>query len=117
MSRIQFSRSKSAFNFLHVQKNSQLFFASADLDEIENISRMHRFGLLLYLIAFGPAFVSVAASVATCLTLAIFVAFAGPTDHDVGLAPELPIRRNITTRKFHYKSFLSRKNPIEYFSL
>ena len=40
-------------------------------------ARQYRFGPLLYLIAFGLAFVSVAASIAACLALAIFFAFAG----------------------------------------
>jgi uncharacterized membrane protein len=68
-----------AFNGLwrHLRKNPRLLFASADPDEIEGITRQYRFGPLLYLIAFGLAFVSVAASIATCLALAVFFAFAG----------------------------------------
>jgi TMEM175 potassium channel family protein len=46
-------------------------------DELEEISRQYRFGPLLYLIGFGLAFVSPAASIAACLVLAIFFAFAG----------------------------------------
>jgi hypothetical protein len=52
-------------------------FATADPDELEEISRQYRFGPLLYLIAFGLAFVSPAASIAACLVLTIFFAFAG----------------------------------------
>jgi uncharacterized membrane protein len=68
-----------AFNGLwrHLRKNPRFLFASADPDEIEGITRQYRFGPLLYLIALGLAFVSVAASIATCLALAVFFAFAG----------------------------------------
>jgi hypothetical protein len=52
-------------------------YATADPDELEGISRRYRFGPLLYLIAFGLAFVSPAASIAACLALAIFFAFEG----------------------------------------
>jgi uncharacterized membrane protein len=61
----------------HLRKHPRLLFATADPDELEGISRQYRFGPLLYLIAFGLAFVSPAASIAACLALAIFFAFAG----------------------------------------
>ena len=68
-----------AFNGLwwHVVKRRHLFLASADQNEIKNITRKDRFGPLFYLISFGLAFVSVAASVAMCLALAIFFAISG----------------------------------------
>jgi hypothetical protein len=68
-----------AFNGLwgHLRRHPRLFLASADPEEIEGISRQYRFGPLVYLIAFGLAFVSVAASIVTCLALAVFFAFAG----------------------------------------
>jgi hypothetical protein len=40
-------------------------------------SRQYRFSPLLYLIAFGLAFVSVATLIVACLALAIFFGFAG----------------------------------------
>jgi uncharacterized membrane protein len=68
-----------AFNgvWRHLRKHPRLLLASADPEEIEGISRQYRFGPLFYLIAFGLAFVYVAAAVAACLALAIFFAFAG----------------------------------------
>jgi uncharacterized membrane protein len=68
-----------AFNgvWRHLRKHPRLLLASADPDEIEGISRQYRFGPLFYLAAFGLAFVSVAAAIATCLALAIFFAVAG----------------------------------------
>jgi uncharacterized membrane protein len=67
-----------AFNgvWRHLRKHPRLLFATADPDEFEGISHQYRFGPLLYLIAFGLAFVSPAASIAACLALAIFFAFA-----------------------------------------
>lgn len=61
----------------HLRKHPRLLFTTANPDEIEGISHQYRFGPLLYLIAFGLAFVSPAASIAACLALAIFFAFAG----------------------------------------
>jgi uncharacterized membrane protein len=68
-----------SFNGLwrHLRTHPRLLLASADPEEIEGISRQYRFGPFVYLIAFGLAFVSVAASVVTCLALAVFFAFAG----------------------------------------
>lgn len=68
-----------AFNgvWRHVRKHPNLLLRSADACEIEGISQQYRFGPLFYLVAFGLAFVSVAASVAACLALAIFFALAG----------------------------------------
>jgi uncharacterized membrane protein len=68
-----------AFNGLwrHLRKHPCLLLGSADPEEIESISKQYRFGPVFYLIAFGLAFVSVAASIAACLALAIFFAFAG----------------------------------------
>lgn len=61
----------------HLRRHPSLLLSSADPTEIEGISRQYRFGPLFYLIAFGLAFVSVAASIIACLLLAIFFAFAG----------------------------------------
>jgi uncharacterized membrane protein len=61
----------------HLRKHPYLLLAAADPDEIARISRQYRFGPLFYLVAFGLAFVNVAASIATCLALAIFFAVAG----------------------------------------
>jgi hypothetical protein len=60
-----------------VARASAPLFATADPDELEGISRQYRFGPLLYLIALGLAFVSPAASTASCLVLAMFFAFDG----------------------------------------
>jgi uncharacterized membrane protein len=70
-----------AFNGMwrYLRKHPHLLLASADPAEIEGISRQYRFGPLLYVIAFGLAFVSVAASVSACLALAIFFAIASRT--------------------------------------
>lgn len=68
-----------AFNgvWWHLRRHPHLLLASADPAEVEGITRQYRFGPLLYLAAFGLAFVSVGASVAACLALAIFFAVAG----------------------------------------
>lgn len=61
----------------HLRKHPHLLFGSADPKEIDGITKQYRFGPLFYLTAFGLAFVSVAASIAACLALAVFFAFAG----------------------------------------
>lgn len=61
----------------HLGRHPGLLLNSADPEEIAAISRQYRFGPLFYVFAFGLAFVSVAASIATCLALAVFFAFAG----------------------------------------
>jgi uncharacterized membrane protein len=68
-----------AFNGVwgHLRRHPHLLLSSADPEEVAAITRQYRFGPLLYLIAFALAFVSVAASVATCLALAVFFAIAG----------------------------------------
>jgi uncharacterized membrane protein len=68
-----------AFNgvWRHLRRRPHLLLSSADPDEVAGITRQYRFGPLLYLVAFGLAFVSVAASVAACLALAVFFAIAG----------------------------------------
>jgi uncharacterized membrane protein len=68
-----------AFNgvWRYLRRHPRLLLASASRAEIEGITRQYRFGPLLYLIAFGLAFISVAASVAACLALAAFFAVAG----------------------------------------
>jgi len=68
-----------AFNgvWRHLRTHPDLLLRSADPCEIEGISQQYRFGPLFYLAAFGLAFVSVAASIAACLALAIFFAIAG----------------------------------------
>jgi uncharacterized membrane protein len=68
-----------AFNGVwgHLRRHPCLLLSSSNPDEIEAITRQYRFGPLLYLVAFGVAFVSVAASIASCLALALFFAFAG----------------------------------------
>jgi uncharacterized membrane protein len=60
----------------HLRKHPDLLLRSADPCEIDGITQQYRFGPVFYLIAFGLAFVSVAASVAACIALAIFFAFA-----------------------------------------
>jgi uncharacterized membrane protein len=73
-----------AFNgvWRHLCNHPHLFLSSADPNEIAGISRQYRFGPLLYLIAFGLAFVSVVLSVVACLALAIFFAFVIRSDAD-----------------------------------
>ena len=68
-----------AFNgvWRYLRKHPHLLLASADPAEIACISQQYRHGPLFYVIAFGLAFVSVVASIAACLALAIFFAFAG----------------------------------------
>jgi uncharacterized membrane protein len=67
-----------AFNgvWRYLRRHPHLLLASADPAEVADISRQYRFGPLLYLTAFGLAFVSVAESMVTCLALAIFFAIA-----------------------------------------
>ncbi|MGH9676647.1 MAG: TMEM175 family protein, partial [Candidatus Acidiferrum sp.] len=67
-----------AFNgvWRHLRLHPNLLLTSADPDEIYCITKQYRFGPLLYLIAFGLAFVSVAASIGMCFALAIFFAVA-----------------------------------------
>jgi uncharacterized membrane protein len=68
-----------AFNALwrHLRRRPHLLLPSADAAEIEGITRRYRFGPAMYAVAFGLAFISVAASVAACLALAVFFAVAG----------------------------------------
>jgi uncharacterized membrane protein len=68
-----------AFNgvWRHLRSHPRLLLSSANPAEMEGISRQYRFGPLMYVIAFGLAYVSVAASIATCFALAIFFAVAG----------------------------------------
>lgn len=64
----------------YASDRNRLLDARADPELVQSITRSYRFGPLLYLIAFGAAWVNVAASVALCLALAIFFALPGKGD-------------------------------------
>ena len=70
-----------AYNLLWrhaIGNEGRLLSRSVDLKKVEAITRQYRFGPLLYLVGFGLAFVSVPASVAINLMLALFFARAPP---------------------------------------
>jgi len=61
----------------HLVRHPELLLKSADPCEVEAISQQYRFGPLMYLIAFGVAFVSVDVSIAICFILALYFGIAG----------------------------------------
>lgn len=69
------------FNILWVyaSQDYKLLDKDADPREVDEITRQYRFGPLLYLVAFGLAFVSVWASLGLCMLLAVFFGLPSPT--------------------------------------
>lgn len=66
----------------HASKNGRLLAQRVDPAEVEQISKQHRFGPIMYFAAFAVSFVSVGLSVGLCLCLAVFIGFKGwPTRH------------------------------------
>lgn len=63
----------------HAVKNGRLLTPGYREDEVATLSRQYRYGPLAYLLAFGLAFVSSAASIGLCLALVVFFAFRGLT--------------------------------------
>lgn len=68
-----------AFNLVwrDASKDGRLLHPGHDPAQVANITRRYRYGPLLYLTAFGLAFVNVWASVGLCLALAVFFARPG----------------------------------------
>jgi uncharacterized membrane protein len=68
-----------AFNLLwrYAARGRRLLDHAASAATIEAIDRSYRFGPALYLLAFALAFVNLAASLATCLGLAVFFSVTG----------------------------------------
>lgn len=60
--------------WFYASRGGRLLAADADQKKVRGISDQFRFGPLLYLAAFGLAFVSAQASLAVCIGLAIFYA-------------------------------------------
>jgi uncharacterized membrane protein len=67
------------FNVLwrYAAHRGRLLATGHDEQEVAAISKQYRGGPLLYLVAFGLAFISVPASVGTCMALAVFFALPG----------------------------------------
>ena len=68
-----------AFNLLwnYASRGGRLLGSRADRVEVKAITRQYRLGPVLYAVAVGLAFYSVAASLVLCLLLALFFAFTG----------------------------------------
>jgi uncharacterized membrane protein len=75
------------FNLLwgYASHRNQLIDKKADPQMVRAITRQYRFGPLLYLIAFGLAFVSAPASIVWNLLLALFYALPGSVVTGIGL--------------------------------
>ncbi|MBN1497313.1 MAG: DUF1211 domain-containing protein [Spirochaetes bacterium] len=61
----------------YAAKNGRLLGRSIDPKEVEQITRQHRYGPIMYLIAFALSFVSTILSVTLCLCLAVFFGYKG----------------------------------------
>ncbi|GAC1355958.1 MAG: TMEM175 family protein [Herpetosiphon sp.] len=59
----------------YASRGGRLLDPSADPEMVQSITEQYRFGPLLYLIAFGLAFISATASLGLCVLLALFFAF------------------------------------------
>ncbi len=68
-----------AFNLVwyYASRGNRLLASDADQRQVQAITKAYRFGPLLYLIAFGLAIVSVAASIGLVFALAIYFALPG----------------------------------------
>lgn len=68
-----------AFNLVwrDASKDGWLLHSGHDPTQVANITRRYRFGPLLYLTAFGLAFVNIWASVGLCLGMALYFARPG----------------------------------------
>jgi len=58
----------------YASRDRRLLSADAEQKQVDAITRQYRFGPILYLSAFGLAFVSAQASLAVCIGLAVFFA-------------------------------------------
>lgn len=61
----------------YAAKNGRLLARSVDLKDVEQITKQHRYGPIMYLAAFAVSFVSTGMSVGLCLCLAVFFGFKG----------------------------------------
>lgn len=61
----------------YAAKNGRLLARTIDREDIEQITRQHRYGPIMYFAAFAVSFVSTGMSVGLCLFLAIFFGFKG----------------------------------------
>lgn len=80
------------FNLLwrHASAGHRLLDPQASPAVVATITRQYSFGPPLYLAALGLAFVSVPASVALCLLLAVYFAFTGAFGRSQGADPDRP---------------------------
>jgi uncharacterized membrane protein len=61
----------------YAAKNGRLLARSIDLKDIEQITKQHRYGPILYFTAFAVSFVSTGMSAGLCLCLAVFFGYKG----------------------------------------
>ena len=61
----------------YAAKNGRLLARRIDLKDIEQITRQHRYGPIMYLTAFAVSFVSAGISVGLCLCLGVYFGFKG----------------------------------------
>lgn len=68
-----------AFNGLwrYASKNNRLLALHVNPEDVDQITRQHRYGPLMYLVAFLFSFLSVGLSVGVCLCLAVYFGFKG----------------------------------------
>ena len=78
--------------WFYAARNNRLLSKKADPALVHSISHQYRFGPLFYLLALVVAFVSVVASVAINLALALFFAFTG-TSHVIQVHDRLEARK------------------------
>ncbi len=61
----------------YAARNNRLLVKDIDARDIEQITRQHRYGPILYLMAFAIAFLSAGMSAGLCLCLGVFIGFKG----------------------------------------
>ena len=61
----------------YAAKNGRLLVRSIAPEDLEQITKQHRYGPIIYFTAFAVSFVSTAMSVALCLCLAVYSGFKG----------------------------------------
>lgn len=61
----------------YASKNARLLARNVDQADVEQITRQHRYGPLMYTVALAASFVSVGLTVGLCLCLAVYFGFKG----------------------------------------
>ena len=66
----------------YASKNGRLLAQRVTPEDVDQITRQHQYGPLMYLMAFAISFLSVGLSVGVCLCLAVYIGFKGwPTPY------------------------------------